>query len=107
MRRFGKVIRLKEDHVEEYKRLHNGSGVRDLLTASNIQNFNIFLQRFPDGDLYEFAYYEYVGNDFDADTVRLASEPRNIEWHRLCDPMQNPFPGSDGWTEMEHIFFNA
>lgn len=107
MKRFGKVIRLKDDQVHEYKRLHDGPGVRDLLSAYNIKNFNIFLHRFPDGDLYEFAYFEYDGNDLKADMARLEAEPRNIEWHRLCDPMQIPLPGDKGWSEMEHIFFNA
>ena len=107
MRRFGKVIKLKEDQFDAYKKLHDGAGVRDLLTAISIRHFNIFLQRVLDGEFYEFACYEYTGDNFDAYIARLASEPRNKEWHRLCDPMQNPFPGSTGWSDMEQIFFNA
>jgi L-rhamnose mutarotase len=107
MMRFGRVIGLREDRVEDYRSLHRGAGVRDLLTAGNIRNFNIFLQRFPDGKLYEFAYFEYVGSDYEGDMARLAAEPRNVEWLKLCDPMQVPLPGSSGWTEMEQIFFNA
>ena len=90
MRRFGMVIQLKEDHLEEYRELHRGAGIRDVISAANIQNFNIFLQRLPDGNLYEFAYFEYVGVDFESDMAQLASDPRNIEWHKLCDPMQKP-----------------
>lgn len=107
MKRFGKIIQLKEDKAEEYKALHREDGIRDLLSANNIQNYNIFLHRLPDGNLYEFAYFEYVGTDFEKDMARLSSEPRNVEWHRLCDPMQTPLPGSKGWSEMEHIFFNS
>lgn len=36
----------------------------------------------------------------------LAAEPRNIEWLKVCDPMQIPLPGSDGWTEMKLIYNN-
>ena len=107
MRRFGQVIGLREDRAEDYKALHRGVGVRDLLTAANIQNFSIFLQRFPDGKLYEFAYFEYAGSDYEGDMAHLAEEPRNAEWLKLCDPMQLPLPGSTGWTEIEQIYFNA
>jgi L-rhamnose mutarotase len=106
MRRFGMVIGLREERAEEYRALHRSAGVRDLLTAANIRNFNIFLHRLPDGKLYEFAYYEYVGDDHAADMARLAAEPRNIEWLKLCDPMQLPLPGETGWAEMEPIYHN-
>jgi L-rhamnose mutarotase len=100
------VIGLREDVAEAYKELHRGEGVRDLLAAANIRNFSIYLQRLPDGKLYEFAYYEYVGDDFEGDMARLAAEPRNVEWLKLCDPMQVPLPGHTGWAEMEPIYFN-
>ena len=107
MKRIGMVIGIKPDMVEEYKRLHSDSnpGVRDLLSKYNIHNFSIFLQEI-DGKLYEFGYYEYSGNDFDGDMARLAAEPRNIEWLKICDPMQIPLPGFDGWAEMEQVYFN-
>ena len=106
VRRFGMVIGLREEHAEAYVALHEGTGVRDLLTAANIRNFSIFLQRFPDGQFYEFGYYEYVGQDYEADMAVLAAHPRNVEWLALCDPMQRPFPGTTGWTEMQAIFHN-
>lgn len=106
MRRFGMVIGLREDQAEPYRELHRGAGVRDLLSDANIRNFSIYLQRLPDGKLYEFAYYEYVGDDFEGDMARLDANPRNIEWLKLCDPMQVPLPGHKGWAEMELIYFN-
>ena len=106
MKRIGMVIGLRDEHEAEYRRQHKGAGVRDLLTKANIRNFNIYLQRLPDGLLYEFACYEYFGEDYAADMARLASEPRNAEWLALCDPMQMPLPGSDGWTVMEEVFHN-
>lgn len=106
-RRFGMVIGLKGACIEAYKSLHDGPGVRDLLIAGNIRNFSIFLQQMPDGQFYEFAYYEYVGTDYEADMAALAAEPRNIEWLNICDAMQVPLPGQRGWVEMELIYFNA
>jgi L-rhamnose mutarotase len=106
MRRFGRVIGLREDQAEAYRALHAGPGVRDLLTAYNLRNFNIFIHRLPDGKIYEFAYVEYVGDDYEADMKRLAREPRNLEWLKLCDPMQLPLPGEHGWAEMEQVYLN-
>lgn len=47
---FGMVIGLKSECVADYRALHDGPGVRDLLTAANIRNFNIFLTEMPDGE---------------------------------------------------------
>lgn len=107
VRRFGRVIGLKEKDLEAYKALHAGPGVRDLLTEANMRNFNIFVHRLPDGQLYEFMYVEYVGDDMASDMARLSANPRNAEWLTLCNPMQIPLPGHTGWADMESVFFNA
>lgn len=105
--RVGMVIGLRDEAVDDYRRLHadDEPGVRDLLSKYNIRNFSIFLQRLPDGNLYEFAYYEYVGDDLESDLAALDSEPRNRDWLARCDPMQRPLPGEDGWTVMEAIYY--
>ena len=36
-----------------------------------MENFSIYLQSI-EGKLYEFAYYEYTGDDFDGDMAKLA-----------------------------------
>ena len=107
-KRVGMVVMIKEDQIEEYKRIHapDNPGVRDLLTKYNMRNFSIFLQKLDDGNYYEFGYYEYVGNDFEGDMGKLAAEPRNIEWLKVCDPMQIPLEGYDGWAEMELVYYN-
>lgn len=107
IKRVGMVVGIKPEVIEEYKKLHadSNAGVRDLLTKYHMRNFNIFLQQI-DGKWYEFGYYEYDGNDFTADMAELAKEPRNIEWLKVCDPMQIPLPGAKGWTDMEQVYFN-
>jgi len=106
-RRVGMVVGIDPEKIEEYKTLHADSnpGVRDLLTKYHIHNFSIFLQEI-DGKWYEFGYYEYIGDDYEGDMARLAAEPRNKEWLKVCDPMQIPLPGAQGWTEMERVYFN-
>lgn len=108
VRRVGMVIGLRDEAEAAYRRLHadDEPGVRDLLRAHGIRNFTIFLQRLPDGKLYEFAYYEYVGDDLERDLAELDAHPRNRAWLARCDPMQVPLPGASGWTVMEPIYRN-
>jgi L-rhamnose mutarotase len=108
VKRVGMVIKIRPEYIEEYKALHADSnpGVRDLLVKANMRNFSIFLHQLDDGNYYEFGYYEYHGNDFEADMATLAKEDRNIEWLRVCDPMQVPLDGYDGWAEMEQVYYN-
>ena len=106
IRRVGMVIGIKEECIAEYRALHDGPGVRDLLRSYNIRNFNIYLQKMPDGKSYEFATYEYHGTDYDADMAKLARDPQNIAWLKQTDPTQTPLQGEKSWTVMERIFFN-
>ena len=108
VRRVGMVIGLRDEAVEEYRRLHadDEPGVRDLLRERHLTNFTIFLHRLPDGRLYEFAYYEYDGDDLAADLAALDAEPRNRAWLARCDPMQVPLPGEASWGVMEAVYHN-
>ena len=107
-KRVGMVIGVRDDRAAEYRAVHADShpGVRDLLARANMRNFSIFLDRLPDGKLYLFGYYEYVGDDYEADMAALDSEPRNREWIALTAPMQLPLPGQAGWKVMEEVYYN-
>jgi len=106
-KRVGMVIGIKPEVIEEYKGLHADDypGVRDLLKNANFANFSIFIHQFDDGNYYLFGYYEYTGDDFEKDMSDLAKKERNIEWLKVCDPMQIPFEGEDGWAEMEKVYY--
>jgi L-rhamnose mutarotase len=107
IKRVGMVIGLKPEQIEAYKALHAGPGIRALLRRAHIHNFNIFIQQFPDGRWYEFAYYEYHGQDFAADSAWLGAQPENQGWLALTDAMQIPLEGQTGWSQMEQVFLNA
>ncbi|MFI2664851.1 L-rhamnose mutarotase [Micromonospora carbonacea] len=96
MRRYGWVIRLRPDRRETYLRLHAAvwPDVERRLREANIRNYSIFLHR----DLL-FGYYEYVGEDHDADQRRIAEDPQTREWWKLTDPCQESLakPGSGHW----------
>ncbi|MFM7181943.1 MAG: L-rhamnose mutarotase [Verrucomicrobiales bacterium] len=107
VKRVGMVVELRPEHMAEYRRLHADGhpGVRDLLSKYHLRNFSIFLHQVA-GHWLEFGYYEYHGEDFDADMAALAAEPRNQEWLVRCNPMQAPLEGETGWATMEQMYFN-
>jgi len=96
MRRYGQVIGIKPDAIAAYEKLHAAAWPEVLATihACNIRNYSIFRH---DNTL--FAYFEYVGDDFDADMARMAADPKTQEWWEICEPMQQPLPsrGADEW----------
>ena len=62
VRRFGQRIDVRPERIEDYERLHADPwpGVLEQIRRSNIRNYTIF----RDGiDL--FAYFEYIGDDFE------------------------------------------
>ena len=107
VKRVGMVIELRPEYLDEYRRLHADGhpGVRDLLSRFHLRNFSIFLHQVA-GRWLEFGYYEYHGENFEADMAALAAEPRNREWLVRCDPMQAPLEGETGWAVMEQVYFN-
>jgi L-rhamnose mutarotase len=96
MQRFASVIRLRPERREEYLRLHQTvwPSVEQMLLRANIRNYTIFLN----GDLL-FGYYEYVGDDHDADQARIVADPQTRYWWALTDPCQESVaePGSGHW----------
>lgn len=109
MKRYGMVIRLRPDRVEEYKRLHAAvwPDVLRMITACNIRNYSIYLRTLDDGQPTLFSYFEYVGNDFEGDMARMAADPTTQRWWAVCKPCQQPLanrgPG-EWWSDMEEVF---
>lgn len=108
-RRYGMVIRLNPDHVEEYKRLHANTWpeVLSKITECNLRNYSIFLRYLDDGNPHLFSYFEYIGEDFDADMKKMADDPTTQRWWELCRPCQRPLKGLEEnvwWADMEEVF---
>jgi len=104
MQRYGSVIKLKPEKLEEYRELHANTWpeVLKMIRACNIRNYSIY---YKDGFL--FSYFEYHGEDFAADMQRMAADPVTQEWWKLTDPCQEPLetrkPG-EWWAGMEEFF---
>ena len=112
MKRYGMVIRLQPGKVEEYERLHAAvwPGVLARISACNLRNYSIFLQRLDDGRDYLFAYFEYSGSDFASDLARMAADPETQRWWKLTEPCQDPLgtrASGEWWTSMREVFHHA
>jgi L-rhamnose mutarotase len=104
MKRFGQVIGVRAERFDEYVKYHAKvwPKVLKMITACNIRNYSIFHK---DGLL--FAYFEYVGDDFDADMAQMAADPTTQEWWDVMMPMQAPLETraeGEWWANMEEVF---
>jgi L-rhamnose mutarotase len=104
MRRFGQVIGLKPDRIEEYEAIHREvwPGVLELIHKHNIRNYSIF----RNGTTL-FACFEYVGDDFEADMAAMSTHPTNLEWWKLTEPMQVPLADreeGEWWKSIPEVF---
>ena len=104
MKRYGSIIRVKPDKLEEYKKLHSEvwPGVLNMITECNIRNYSIY---YKDGML--FSYFEYLGNDYESDMARMAADPLTQKWWDVCKPCQIPLESreeGEWWANMEEVF---
>jgi L-rhamnose mutarotase len=104
VKRYGQVLGVKLDRLEEYKKYHADvwPEILDMIRECNIRNYSIF---YKDGLL--FAYFEYVGGDFDADMAKMAADPKTQEWWDIMMPMQEPVETraeGEWWANMEEVF---
>uniref|UniRef100_UPI003216AB36 L-rhamnose mutarotase n=1 Tax=uncultured Draconibacterium sp. TaxID=1573823 RepID=UPI003216AB36 len=104
VKRYGWVIKVKPEKLEEYKKLHANPWpeVNAMLKKSNIQNYSIY---YRDGLL--FSYLEYTGTDFDADMAKMATDSTTQEWWKLTDPCQEPVESAEEgvwWADMEEVY---
>ena len=104
MHRYGSVIRLKPEKLAEYKQLHTNvwPDVLKMIHACNIRNYSIY---FKDG--YLFSYFEYQGDNYDADMKKMAADPTTQAWWKLTDPCQEPLETrkeGEWWASMDEFF---
>ena len=109
MKRYGMVIGINADKIDEYKRIHAAvwPDVLKVIKQCNIENYSIFLRQFDNGDHYLFSYFEYTGTDFAADMAKMAADPTTQRWWDVCMPCQRPLASrarGEWWASMEEIF---
>ena len=104
MNRYGMVIGVRVEKLEEYKRLHAAvwPEIIRLLSEAHVKNYTIF-QR----DDLLFGYLEYHGSDIAADFAQMNAQPIVKEWYRVCEPCQRPLEtrkAGEWWADMNEVF---
>jgi len=104
MKRYGSVIKVVPEKLDEYKRLHAAvwPGVLEMIKKCNINNYSIY---YKDG--YLFSYFEYTGVDYAADMAKMAADPETQRWWSVCEPCQLPLETrnqGEWWASMEEVF---
>jgi L-rhamnose mutarotase len=104
MKRYGSVIGVRRERLEEYKKYHAGAWpeILDMIRQCNIRNYSIYLK-----DDLLFAYFEYHGVDYAADIAKMAADSKTQEWWASMMPMQKPLEtraSGEWWAEMEEVF---
>ncbi|KAI9050504.1 hypothetical protein LZ554_005666 [Drepanopeziza brunnea f. sp. 'monogermtubi'] len=112
-KRIAQIVRLRKEHVEEYKRCHAQvwPEVLKQIKDSNIEDYSIFHD--PDTGIL-FANFKYVGYNWAGDMERMRENPKVQEWWKMTDSFQESFvPGAkcsyDGeppwWKGVEEVFY--
>jgi L-rhamnose mutarotase len=104
MRRVASVIGLQPGAWTEYEALHADvwPAVLEQIARSGIHNYSIHRW----GDVL-FSYFEYVGDDYEADMAAMAADAATQRWWSVCNPLQSPVSNrTDGewWHELREVF---
>jgi L-rhamnose mutarotase len=107
--RYGMVIGIKPEKIEDYKKLHAAAwpGVLAKIKDCHIRNYSIYLREVEKGQYLLFSYFEYTGDDLAADMARMAADPETQRWWKETDPCQAPIPtrgDKEFWSRMEEVF---
>ncbi|MDB4796584.1 L-rhamnose mutarotase [bacterium] len=108
VRRFGSVVGLNPEKENAYRELHSDAwpSILGRIRKSNMRNFSIYTTEI-EGKKFLFSYFEYVGQDFEADMKAIADDPETKRWWKETDPCQLPLPTRKPdaiWSEMEMVF---
>lgn len=104
MKRVAQVIRVRPEHVEAYEEVHAAvwPTVLETLRRHHVTNYSIYRH----GDLL-LSYFEYLGEDYDADMAGIAADPETQRWWTVTDPMQEPVPDApegEWWHPIPEVF---
>ena len=104
MKRYGSVLGIPKADWAEYERYHAAVWPYVLKTIYDCKIRNYSIYRY--GELL-FSYFEYVGNDYEADTAKMAEDPKTQEWWDVMKPMQRPvaeITKEEWWHSIPEVF---
>lgn len=101
-RRFCQRAFLKPEKVEEYRALHAAAwpDVLKTIRECNLQNYSISIL----GEMV-VAYFEYTGEDYEADMRKMEADPVTQEWWKHTKPCFARHDEGVYYEDMEEIFY--
>ena len=101
------MIHARPALVEQYMMLHDHAWpeVMQRMYESNMRDFQVWLHE-ETGTM--FHSFVYIGDDFQTDMARIASDPVTRYWWTFCEPCQQPLhwkgppPSQGGTGDAEH-----
>ena len=110
-KRFGSIIGLRSEPecIIAYTQLHAATwpGVLDAIDEGNIRNYSIYLGQIEPGKYLLFSYFEYIGDNFEADMDRIANDKITQVWWAYTDPLQIRLPSrkeGENWSNIDEVF---
>ncbi len=108
VKRFGSVVELRPEKREHYRQLHANPWpeINAMIKQCNLRNYSIYETQL-NGRWYLFSYFEYVGDDFEADMARMAADPNTQRWWSECVPCLIPLSGEGAngpWRTMAEVY---
>jgi len=102
MQRFIQHSFLKPEMTEEYIRLHADPwpGVLAMIRECNIRNYSISIRG---SELY--TYFEYVGDDYDADMAKMSADPTTQAWWKHTRPCFLHHEQGVYYDDLREIFY--
>ncbi len=105
MNRYGFLLKVKQDRIEEYKARHREvwPEMLDALRRTGWHNYSLFMA--PDGLL--FGYFETPGSLEDA-VEAMSKEEVNARWQAEMAPFFENIGGKhadEGLVKLEQVFF--
>lgn len=104
MKRFGQICEISLENAEKYIQYHKNVPleIKKLIWDCNIRNYRIFYRK---GIL--FTYYDYIGQDYEKDMLKMSENEDNKKWWNLVKPLMSPLPDREEgefWADMQLIF---
>ena len=102
IRRFCQRGFLNPEKVEEYCALHAATwpDVLKTIRECNLQNYSISIL----GEMV-VAYFEYTGEDYEADMRKMEADPVTQEWWKHTKPCFARHDEGVYYEDMEEIFY--
>jgi len=111
IQRIGKVVALKPDKFEKFKESYNAAlpDIQKELSNYHIRNYSIYLKDLDENKPYLFGYYDYTGDNYEADRKKMLTNQKIKDWETMvgaeCFIPISKDNGNAGWVNMEQVFY--